>query len=178
MPRPAGFTLWELLVTLVVAAVLVGLAAPAFEQIALDSRRTATVNAFVTAVQLARSESAKRGRPVVLCATADRLACGDGADYGAGWMVFVDLDEARPVGRAPEEPLLWAYAPAGPGPIHSNRARYVFRPVRRRSTNGTITFCDERGARQARAVIISYTARPRVSERGPGDRRLVCEDLP
>ncbi len=178
MPRPAGFTLWELLVTLTVAAVVVGLAAPAFQGVALDTRRTAAVNAFVTAVQLARSESAKRGRPVVLCATADTLACGDGGDYGRGWMVFVDLDEARPVARAPDEPLLWTYAPPGPGPIHSNRARYEFRPFRRRSTNGTVTFCDRRGAEHARAVIVSYTGRPRTDGRGPGGRRLTCPALP
>jgi hypothetical protein len=40
--------------------------------------------------------------------------------------------------------------------------------------NGTVTFCDTRGPAAARAVIISYTGRPRVSDRGPGRRPLVC----
>ncbi len=178
MTRSAGFTIWEFLVTLTVAAVLVGIGAPSLRELVLDNRRTADINAFVTAVQLARSESAKRGRPVVLCETADTLACGDGGGYGRGWMVFVNEDGRRPVGRSPAEPLLHAHVPAGGGPVHSNRRLYEFRPFRRRSTNGTITFCDRRGAAEARAVIISYTARPRVAARGPGNRELRCPALP
>lgn len=178
MRRSRGFTLLELVVTLAVVAVLVGIGAPSLEAVMLDNRRTAAINAFVTAVQLARSESAKRGRTVVLCQTADTRACGDGADYGRGWMVFVNEDGARPVARSPAEPLLAAHEPALGGPIHSNRRLYEFRPFRRRSTNGTITFCDRRGPDEARAVIISYTARPRVDDSGPGGRRLTCARLP
>lgn len=178
MRRPAGFSLWELMLTLGVAAVLLGLAVPGFSAFLLDSRRTADINAFVTAVQLARSEAAKRARPIVLCQTPDTFACGAGADYARGWMVFVDADGARPIARSATEELLTTHVPRTSGPIHSNRRLYEFRPFRRRSTNGTITFCDRRGAAQARAVIVSYTARPRVAPEGPGGRELTCARLP
>ena len=59
------------------------------------------------------------------------------------------------------------------GTITANRASFQFRPFFWRSTNGTVTFCDERGVAAARAVIVSYTGRPRVSDRGPG-RALTC----
>lgn len=168
-----GHTLPELAAALTVAAILVGLAVPGFERFLLDSRLTAEVNAFVGAVQRARSEAAKRARPVVLCKTADFELCGGAdIDYHAGWMVFVD-DGAKPIGRSPEEPLILAYRPTFGGTVSANRALFEFRPFRTRSTNGTVTFCDRRGAESARAVIVSYTGRPRVAQVGPG-RPLTC----
>jgi len=166
-----GFTLWELLCALGVAGLLVGLGAPALSDFLLDGRRTADVNALVLAVQLARSEAAKRGRPVIVCPTADRVRCG-GA-FAAGFMVYVNLDDQYPPERTGAEPLLYAHAPEITGTITSNRPYYEFR-VRRRSTNGTVVFCDRRGAAAARAVIVSYTARPRVADRDADGLPLRC----
>ena len=166
-----GFTLWELLCALGVAGLLVGLGAPALSDFLLDGRRTADVNALVLAVQLARSEAAKRGRPVIVCPTADRVRCG-GA-FTAGFMVYVNLDDQYPPERTGAEPLLYAHAPEITGTITSNRPYYEFR-VRRRSTNGTVVFCDRRGAAAARAVIVSYTARPRVADRDADGLPLRC----
>ena len=171
MPGVRGFTLWELLCTLGVAGILLGLGAPALTDFLLDGRRTADANALVLAVQLARSEAAKRGRPVIVCPTADRVHCG-GA-FGAGFMVFVNLDDRYPLERTGAEPLLYSHAPEIAGTITSNRPYYEFR-VGRRSTNGTVVLCDRRGTAAARAVIVSYTARPRVADRDADGRPLRC----
>lgn len=169
-----GYTLWELLVALAVAGVALGLGMPSFQHLRLDTRLTGDVNAFVGAVQLARSESAKRARPVVLCKTVDIQHCGGNEiSYAEGWMVFVNEDDARPPHRSAEEPLLRAYRPEPGTGISSNRRLFEFRPFRTRSTNGTVTFCDRRGAAAARAVIVSYTGRPRVADAGPA-RASTC----
>ena len=168
-------SLLELLIVLMLVTTLMLAGAPALNWLLLDARRTADVNAFVTAVQLARSESAKRAAPVVICKTADFEICGgDDVGFEQGWMVLVDPSGAYPprVGAAGE--LLWQYRPAIAGTIRSNRSRYTFRRFSRRSTNGTVTFCDSRGAEAARAVIISYTGRPRVSDRAAGGQALDC----
>ncbi len=178
MERCRGMTLWELVWVLAVVATVTAAGAPALRTVVLDGRRTADINRFVTAIQLSRSEAAKRGRPVVLCKTADGLTCGGaGIDFDAGWMVFVNEDDIRPPQRAPGEHVLLVHAPAMRGSITANRRLFEFRPFGWRSTNGTITFCDERGAANARAVIVSYTGRPRVSPKGPG-RALSCAGLP
>jgi type IV fimbrial biogenesis protein FimT len=172
-------TLWEALLSLAVAGVMIGWAAPAFEQVVLDSRRTADVNALVLAIQVARSEAVKRGRPTVLCKTADRLACaGDDVAFTSGWMVFVNDDDQRPPHRSPAETLIYAHQPQMEGRIVANRSLFEFRPFGWRSTNGTVSFCDARGAAHARAVIVSYTGRPRVSSTGPGGRALDCAEFP
>jgi len=174
MFRAPGFTLWELLCTLAVAAVLLGTGVPAFSGLILDGRQKADVNAWVLAVQLARSESYKRGRPVMVCRTTDTWRCADGAT--AGWMVFVNLDRTFPPQRSPAEPLLYAHTPELIGTIIGNQPFYEFRPGRR-STNGTTVFCDRRGAAAARAVIVSYTGRPRVDTRDGAGRPLRCAGL-
>jgi len=92
-------------------------------------------------------------------------------------MVFVNSDDARPPQRSEDEDLLYFHAPRMEGSISANRRLFEFRPFGWRSTNGTITFCDERGQTQARAVIVSYTGRPRVSIEGPGGRELRCARL-
>jgi type IV fimbrial biogenesis protein FimT len=179
MQRSSGFTLWELIWTMLLAGVLVGLGAPSFRTVALDSRRTADLNAFVLAVQLARSETAKRGAPVVVCPSPDGARCGGGQPgYGAGWIVFVNEDNVRPPQRAAAEPLLYAHRPETDGTIVGNRDWFELAPFRRRSTNGTVVFCDSRGAPAARAVIVSYTGRPRVDSVAAGGKPLICARLP
>jgi type IV fimbrial biogenesis protein FimT len=174
--RYVGFTLWELLCVLTIAGVSLAWGAPALRGLLSDARRTSEVNAFVAAVQLARSESAKRARSVVLCKTEDWLRCG-GSEmrFDAGWMVFVNEDGTRPPHRAPGEPLLLARRPRTGASATANRHLFEFRPFGLRSTNGTVTFCDWRGAAAARAVIVSYTGRPRVSADAPDGAPLSCE---
>jgi type IV fimbrial biogenesis protein FimT len=177
MRRPQGFTLWELLCTLGIAAVVLTAGVPAFRTFLLDARLTADVNGWVLAVQLARSEAAKRGRPVIVCKSDDTRRCG-AADLpvDAGWMVYVNLDDEYPPRRSATEPLLYMHEPEITGTVTSNRPYYEFR-TDRRSTNGTIVLCDERGAAAARAVIVSYTGRPRVDRVDANGRPLRCAGL-
>lgn len=177
MDRDRGVTLWELLCTLAVAGTVLTAAVPSFTSWLLDARLTADVNALVLAVQVARSEAAKRGEPVIVCRTIDRHACvGDEVDARAGFMVFVNLDDRSPPSRTEAEPLLYSHAPEVRGSTRANRAFFEFR-VGRRSTNGTFVVCDERGAASAKAVIVSYTGRPRVASRDADGRPLRCAGL-
>jgi type IV fimbrial biogenesis protein FimT len=177
MRRQRGLTLWELLCTLSIAGITLTAGLPAFRAFLLDARLTADVNGWILAVQLARSEAAKRGRPVIVCKTDDTWRCGD-ADLpvDAGWMVYVNRDDKYPPRRSATEPLLYAHEAELMGTVISNRPYYEFRPGRR-STNGTIVFCDRRGAAAARAVIVSYTGRPRVARVDAAGRALACAGL-
>jgi type IV fimbrial biogenesis protein FimT len=171
--RTDGFTLWELLCVVGLAGVLLGTGVPALRSFLLDAKLTADVNGWILAVQLARSEAAKRGRPVIVCPTADNAHCGGATRR---WMVFVNLDDRSPVQRSAAEPLLFVHTAVTDGSILSNRSHYEFRPGRR-STNGTVVLCDSRGAPSAKAVIVSYTGRPRVSSRDADGRPLRCAQL-
>lgn len=90
-----GFTVIELMVTLAVLAIVVGFAIPGFQSIINSNRLAGTSNEFIAALQTARIEAIRRGRRVVVCASANTNAGAD-ADCATsgidGWITFVDED--------------------------------------------------------------------------------------
>lgn len=162
--RPDGLTLLELVVALAVAAIALGLGAPALRGIVLDAGRTAATNSFVASAQLARSTAIRRNLPIVVCAGTAADACDGGrAAWQRGWVVFVNLDRDWPAKLEPGEPVLHQYTPPDSVRVDANRVAFRFQRIGLRATNGTLTICDERGPRVARALIVSYTGRVRVA---------------
>lgn len=100
--RNRGFTLLELMVVLVIAALLLGIGIPAMGNFIRNARITASANDLLAAMHLARSESIKRKSATTVCASsnpldaaADCLTAGTGSrllDGNNGWIVFVDAD--------------------------------------------------------------------------------------
>jgi len=89
-----GFTLIELMVTIMVLAILLGVAVPSFRDAALGSRLTAYANDIVASVQVARSEAIKRNANVLLCASEDGAECGTDAGWEVGWIVVASRQVA------------------------------------------------------------------------------------
>ena len=174
MCKAAGATLLELLTALCVVAVLTTAAAPSFQTLYLNSRRTAAVNGFIHTVFLARSEAIKRGQVVSVCRSSDGQRCELGGDWSTGWIVFVNNDRDEPPERDAADEVINRSRRWPGGSITSNRRAYSFRPVSQLGVNGTIVFCDSRGSAQARAVIISHTGRPRVAQRDADGKPLRC----
>ena len=90
MNRQPGFTLIELIVTVAVAAILLTVGIPSFQQMMRNNRAAAHMNEMISALNLARSEAAKRGVRVSLCPSTDQATCIDGTNWNNGWIVFTD----------------------------------------------------------------------------------------
>lgn len=90
MRKNRGFTLIELMVTLAVAAVVLGLAVPNFTQMMRNNNSITAGSELSVAINYARSEAVKRAKRVSLCASSDGLACLAAGNWNEGWMVFVD----------------------------------------------------------------------------------------
>jgi len=98
MKKAFGLTLVELMVTLAVVIILLAVGMPLFTGVVGSNRATAEANALVAAMQLARSEAVKRNLDAYVCtsSTPNRLAQNcrtNKTDWGAGFFVFVDLDD-------------------------------------------------------------------------------------
>lgn len=175
MDRHRGFTLAELVFTLAIAAGLLGWGVPAFLDASRDAERTREVNQLVQAVHLARNEAIKRNAVVSLCPSTDGERCAPGGTpWQEGWIVFLNGDRDAPAVRDPDEELLQVYAPWASGAVFANRGTLSFRPYGQMGVTARFTFCDRRGPRAARAVIISQTGRPRVSHRDASGAPLTC----
>ncbi len=164
--RVRGHTLIELLVVFAIVAILAGAAVPAFHHLLLDSRRNAAITTAMHVVQLGRQLAAVRGRPIHLCGSSDASECSGDGDWSSGFLLTDDgtglrrklpLDSAR---RALH--------------IRSNRATVDFEGGTGFASPATLTICDRRGGTAARAVIISRSGRPRISERDASERPLRC----
>ena len=178
-----GFTLIELLFTIVVLAVLLAIGIPNFRDFLRSSRMTSAANAFLTDVNLARSESVKRRVSVTLCKSTDGTSCTTDATVALRrWIVFVDDANSAAV-----------HANDGNGSVDSGETvlkdrsidtsitpgatgnRIVFQPSGFPvvdATNGLtrILMCDARGSgvstggvSAARGITISATGRPSIT---------------
>lgn len=174
MKRAPGFTALELLVTLAVASLLLTLAVPSFISLVLDARLTAAVNRVVHGMHVARHEALKSGADVVLCRSPTGRQCDHAAAWTTGLIVFLNRDRDDPPRVDPGEPVLQVEGRLPVELILANRRAFIFRPFGLRSVNGTLTFCDRRGTAAARAVVVSYTGRPRAASALLADGASKC----
>lgn len=88
--RHRGFSLLELMIVLVMAAILVALAGPNFTGSISRSQVNSMRDGLASAFQFARSEALKRKGPVTACSSVNQATCGGG--WQNGWIVFSDTD--------------------------------------------------------------------------------------
>lgn len=185
MNRSRGFTLWELMMALTVAGIVLGLAVPSFMEFQRTNAMAAATNDLVTATLLARSEAMKRQAPVTLCVspnpTSDIPSCG--ANPEGGFIVFVDKTNALTaeptdgdgVFDSGETLLLRRAAPGGSIRVWSDdhAVTYGSNGFPRTPGSASVTrflFCDDRGHRPssggsaARLVLIEPTGRGTVRQ--------------
>jgi type IV fimbrial biogenesis protein FimT len=92
-PRHGGFTIIELMITLVILVILLALAAPSMGNLVKDQRVKTVVGDVYAALVFARSEAIKRNTYVGVCAmTNDGWGCQNSTDWARGWIVYLDAD--------------------------------------------------------------------------------------
>lgn len=112
--RARGYTLLELMFTLAVASILLGVGVPGFFDIVRNNRAAANANELVTTFSIARSEAIRRGTRVTVCPSSDGATCS-GA-WTDGWIVVRDSavsDTAAPSIAATTDILRAWPAPEG-----------------------------------------------------------------
>jgi type IV fimbrial biogenesis protein FimT len=105
-----GFSLVELMIVIAIVAILLVIALPSFRDTFNRNRITTESNDLVTAFTLARSEAITRTVPVSVCPSSTGTSCigtGAAADWGRGWIVFVDQGVAGTVDGSDSVIRLW-----------------------------------------------------------------------
>lgn len=174
--RDHGYSLLELLMTIAIAAMLLTLGLPSFGALKARNAQRVEINALFHAVHLARKGSIMRKQVVSLCPTADGASCSPGRDWSDGFLVFENSDRDEPPELDDDEILLYRHLASPAVKITANRRGFTLRATFLRATNGTLVVCDRAGRVQPRALVISYTGRPRVADRTPQKTPYSCAD--
>ncbi|HXS72438.1 MAG TPA: GspH/FimT family pseudopilin [Rhodanobacteraceae bacterium] len=89
--RTRGFSLVELVVTVLVVAILTAVAWPNFRDFMHRNTVTAQANQVLAALQYARNEAVSRRYPSALCGSTDGVSCTAGdTSFENGWMIWRD----------------------------------------------------------------------------------------
>ena len=178
MKSNAGFTLIELIITMVIAALVLTLGIPSFRETINNNRLTAGANELVSALHLARSEAVKRNVRVTLCKSADGATCTTSGGYEQGWIVFVDRNSNGAVNAGEEIIRSYSALPGGMtllgGTDVSNVISYVSAGVAQQlngamltAGNTTWTLCKPGYATSARQLVLGVGGRMQVSTQQP-----------
>lgn len=180
--RQTGFSITELMVTLVVAAILLGVAAPSMQGAAQNARISTAHNALTGSLQLARSEAIKRRTNVSVCARGDDdQTCG--TDWENGWLVFTDEGATR--GTIDTGETILAVSPPVPasvrlanrGKLASGSGGIAARPFIRFTGRGTsnwrgggiFVFCDNREGPSLSGLNVVLTGDIRKARKSGGN---------
>lgn len=156
--RDRGFTLLELMATITILAILLGIGIPSLTAFIQNSRVTSQANGLVSSFHLARSEAIKRGVQVTVEARP--------GGFEAGWCVHFGADcadtnnvirEYPPMARISvpvEDAVVFSFdargarvVPAG-GPV-----QITLQPAD----------CSTGQANRARSIVVTATGRPGVN---------------
>ncbi len=152
--QQTGFTLYELMITLMVVAIILSFGIPNLRDFTLNSRMTSTANDLHAAFLMARSEAAHAKTNVTICASADPMGAANcGGNWDQGYVVFIDdnANQARDAGEA----ILRSHPPADNGVLLrvANGATYfMYAPsglgrldTANNQALSQVVICDERG---------------------------------
>ena len=150
--KQTGFTLYELLITVLIVGVILAMGIPNLRQFTQNSRMTSAANDLLSSFHLARSEASRAKSNITICASEKPMtapAC-DGT-WDKGHIVFVDTDGDISLG--PTETVLRAnltqkdvmLAVAGDATYFSYAATGLGRSFGTQSPVSQIVMCDERG---------------------------------
>ena len=95
MPRTSGkirgFSVLELMITIAVLAILVGVALPSMRDLIARNKISSEVNRLVSDLLLARNTAITRGTFVTICRSSDQATCGGGPTnrFDQGWITYV-----------------------------------------------------------------------------------------
>jgi len=174
--KSAGFTIVELMLTLVILSIVLGIGLPNFMEFIKNNRLISQINQTTSMLAFARSEAAKRpNTTITLCGssnTTDATPACNTSNWESGWIIFDDQDSDRVIDASDQ--LLQVGNPlAGGNTLRSSgftNSGYVqFDADGTPDSQGTLTLCDDRGTSKAKAVIISIAGQTRLASDQDGD---------
>jgi type IV fimbrial biogenesis protein FimT len=152
--KQLGYTLVELLVTMLIAAALMTAAVPSFRSVLQNARLAGDLERLTGSLRLAQSVASRSGEQAFVCASVNGETCSGSIDWSQGWIV-VEQEGAN-------ERVVLIEMPTDGVTMRAmdllEGSRIIFNPdgtITDTSAPGTFVFCDERGDASAKAAIVT-----------------------
>jgi type IV fimbrial biogenesis protein FimT len=180
--KAKGFTFLELIITIAIAAILMGIAIPSFQSLISSTRIYSQSRKLFNTLVMTRSHAITSGFRTILCPTIDGEQCHKGNKWHHQLIIFEDRnsDGKR---NLESEPLIHTTEAAEQLNIYSGSS-YASTGARRKvayypmghayGSTITITVCDKKGATEPHLIVVSNFGRPRISSRRADGSKPQC----
>ncbi len=166
-----GFTFLELIITIAIAAILMGIAIPSFQSLISSTRIYSQTRTLFNTMVMTRSRAITSGYRTILCPTIDGEQCNSDNKWHHQLIIFEDKN-SNGKRDLESEPIVHTTEAAEQLNIYSGSS-YTSSGARRKvayypmghayGSTITITVCDKRGATQPYLIVVSNFGRPRIS---------------
>lgn len=165
MKQMQGMSVIEVVIALLIATLLVGVAAPAafsaYGRARVELTRLALGESVLTSSRIAVTT----GSVAIMCPTDAGGGCSRGSDWSGGWLVFADVDDDRAFG--PSDIVVQRQPPLSQEVrllSNKGRSQIAFQPDGSSSgSNLTFSVCSRSNAR-AELMVLSNAGRFRVAQ--------------
>lgn len=135
-----GFTLIEMMITVILMAIVVNLVMP-LEQVAEAFKLDYLNQRIYSSAALARSEAIKRAEIVSVCQSDAGVACDAGANWANGWVIFVNPNNNNAIDAGEEIIRVYNQVNSPVNITWDSGQRLTFIPRGSPVAQGTFTLC-------------------------------------
>lgn len=163
--RQAGFTLIELMITIVILVIISSIAVPGLKGMVVRNRVYSVSSDLTVDLQFARNEAFRREKRVQVCqanSTLDNCDTNSGGSFANGWLVFVDANSNN--GYDSGEEVIRVHQPVSSGitiSVSPSATRAYYRPIGMVDAAHTFTVCQS--GYEGRVITVSVTGRTTVA---------------
>ncbi len=180
MKKITGFTIIELMMTIMVAGVIIAIAVPSMSDLIKNSRQTSNVNQLVSLINYSRSQAVGLNSEVTLCGSDDGAKCNS-SSWEKGGLIVKGVATAGSTPAAAD--ILKIIDPQSSGStlrrvssaatVPSGFDNSIIRFERTGRMNSddasSFTLCDDRKEKKARGIVINGSGQARTAKDSDSD---------
>nr|HIA89062.1 prepilin-type N-terminal cleavage/methylation domain-containing protein [Gammaproteobacteria bacterium] len=159
--RCGGFTLIELMITIALGAIVMGIGVPSYQDFVVKNRIQTQASEIRSSLAMARVEAIRRGLRVRVCPGQDRCV---GANWHDGWNSFVDKNSDNNID--PNETQLEVHIRLDGGSTLTGANHVIFKSDGTASKARILNLCTADGddSPHRRGIHVSNVGRVRVCD--------------
>lgn len=161
-----GFTLFELLITISILAIIISIALPSFQDQFIKQEIQSTQTKLSRAIQMARQQAMGQTHHVVICGADNTKQCTNDS-WSHGFLVFTDQNNNRLIDQGETifliEMLDLNYGELTWRSLNRNNLSFIPRTGLPLGSNGTFSYCAQ-NSELSYSLVVSQMGHSRIAQ--------------